>query len=85
MPARRAGLEGDRRDGDKRRLGEAQLRTPWEITNLSGGAIALVGGQTGVGVVVETRSEGFAVGDRVFVRRPGFGLGDQPKSATRQH
>jgi NADPH2:quinone reductase len=33
-----------------------------------------IGGQTGVGVVVETRSEGFAVGDRVFVRLSGAGL-----------
>ena len=33
-----------------------------------------IGGQTGVGVVVETKSQGFAAGDRVFVRVPGFGL-----------
>ena len=33
-----------------------------------------IGGQTGVGVVVETRSERFAVGDRVFVRILGSGL-----------
>lgn len=33
-----------------------------------------VGGQTGAGVVVETRSEAFRVGDRVFVAGPGLGL-----------
>jgi NADPH:quinone reductase-like Zn-dependent oxidoreductase len=33
-----------------------------------------VGGQMGVGVVVETKSPGFKVGDRVFVTGPGFGV-----------
>jgi NADPH:quinone reductase len=33
-----------------------------------------VGGQTGAGVVVETRSESFKVSDRVFVAGPGLGL-----------
>ena len=33
-----------------------------------------IGGQTGVGVVVETRSADFKAGDRVFVRTPGWGL-----------
>lgn len=33
-----------------------------------------VGGQTGAGVVAETRSEAFKLGDRVFVTGPGFGL-----------
>lgn len=33
-----------------------------------------IGGQTGVGVVVETRSPDFKAGDRVFVRGPGWGL-----------
>jgi NADPH:quinone reductase-like Zn-dependent oxidoreductase len=33
-----------------------------------------IGGQTGVGVVVETRSTDFKSGDRVFVRGPGWGL-----------
>ena len=33
-----------------------------------------IGGQTGVGVVVETRSADFKAGDRVFVRGPGWGL-----------
>jgi NADPH:quinone reductase-like Zn-dependent oxidoreductase len=30
-----------------------------------------IGGQTGVGVVIETRSANFKAGDRVFVRGPG--------------
>jgi NADPH:quinone reductase len=33
-----------------------------------------IGGQTGAGAVVETKSEAFKVGDRVFVRASGFGL-----------
>jgi len=33
-----------------------------------------IGGQLGVGVVVETRSADFKVGDRVFVKGSGFGL-----------
>jgi NADPH:quinone reductase-like Zn-dependent oxidoreductase len=33
-----------------------------------------IGGQTGVGVVIETRSANFKAGDRVFVRGPGWGL-----------
>lgn len=33
-----------------------------------------VGGQTGVGVVVESRSAALAVGERVFVAGPGLGL-----------
>ena len=33
-----------------------------------------IGGQTGAGVVVETRTDAFKVGDRVFVAGPGFGL-----------
>lgn len=33
-----------------------------------------IGGQTGVGTVVQGKSDGFNVGDRVFVRGPGFGI-----------
>src|SRR5437867_8297690 len=33
-----------------------------------------IGGQNGVGVVIETKSPSFAVGDRVFVSGKGFGL-----------
>ena len=33
-----------------------------------------VGGQMGAGVVVETKSPNFKVGDRVFVTGPGFGV-----------
>src|SRR5262249_13480851 len=33
-----------------------------------------IGGQTGAGVVVETRSPDFKIGDRVFVKGPGLGL-----------
>jgi NADPH:quinone reductase-like Zn-dependent oxidoreductase len=33
-----------------------------------------IGGQTGVGVVIKTRSPDLAVGDRVFVTGKGFGL-----------
>ena len=33
-----------------------------------------IGGQTGVGVVVEANSTQFNTGDRVFVKGPGFGL-----------
>lgn len=48
------------------RSGHIYLATPQNLPR--------VGGQTGAGVVVETRSESFAAGDRVFVRGPGFGL-----------
>jgi len=33
-----------------------------------------IGGQSGVGVVVESRSADFKAGDRVFLRGPGWGL-----------
>ena len=33
-----------------------------------------VGGQMGAGVVVDTKSPSFKVGDRVFVTGPGFGV-----------
>src|ERR1700692_5063905 len=33
-----------------------------------------IGGQIGAGIVVETKSPGFKVGDRVFVTGPGFGF-----------
>jgi NADPH:quinone reductase len=33
-----------------------------------------IGGQTGVGVVVESKAKSFAVGDRVFVTGKGFGI-----------
>jgi NADPH:quinone reductase len=33
-----------------------------------------IGGQTGAGAVVESKSDAFNVGDRVFVRGPGFGI-----------
>jgi NADPH:quinone reductase len=33
-----------------------------------------IGGQTGAGAVVASRSDAFMVGDRVFVRGPGFGI-----------
>jgi NADPH:quinone reductase len=33
-----------------------------------------IGGQMGAGVVVETKSPNFKVGDRVFVTGPGFGV-----------
>src|SRR6201987_1371922 len=33
-----------------------------------------VGGQMGAGIVVETKSPSFKVGDRVFVTGPGFGV-----------
>jgi len=48
------------------RSGHIYLATPQNLPR--------VGGQTGVGVVAETNSSGFAVGDRVFVRAPGSGL-----------
>ena len=48
------------------RSGHIYMATPQNLPR--------IGGQTGVGVVVETQSQGFAVGDRVFVRGPGFGL-----------
>jgi len=47
------------------RSGHIYLSTPQNLPR--------VGGQTGVGVVVET-SAGFKAGDRVFVRAPGWGL-----------
>jgi NADPH:quinone reductase-like Zn-dependent oxidoreductase len=48
------------------RSGRIYLATPENLPR--------IGGQTGVGVVVDTKSEAFGVGDRVFVRGPGFGL-----------
>ena len=33
-----------------------------------------IGGQTGAGAVVESKSDAFKIGDRVFVRGPGFGI-----------
>src|ERR1700676_2184228 len=48
------------------RGGHIYLATPQNLPR--------IGGQTGVGVVVETRSDAFQPGDRVFVRAPGFGL-----------
>ena len=33
-----------------------------------------IGGQTGAGAVVASKSDAFNVGNRVFVRGPGFGL-----------
>ena len=33
-----------------------------------------IGGQTGAGAVVASKSDAFNVGNRVFVRRPGFGI-----------
>ena len=48
------------------RSGHIYLATPQNLPR--------IGGQTGAGVVVETRSNAFAAGDRVFVRGPGFGL-----------
>lgn len=48
------------------RAGHIYLATPQNLPR--------IGGQTGVGVVVETRSDAFQPGDRVFVRAPGFGL-----------
>lgn len=48
------------------RSGRIYMATPQNLPR--------IGGQTGVGVVVETKSEALAVGDRVFVRGPGFGL-----------
>jgi len=48
------------------RSGHIYMSTP--------GNLPRIGGQTGVGVVVETASTQFKVGDRVFVRVPGWGL-----------
>ena len=48
------------------RSGHIYLSTPQNLPR--------IGGQSGVGVVVETRSADFNVGDRVFVRTPGSGL-----------
>jgi len=54
---------------------------PLDNTLRSGGHYAAtpenlprIGGQTGVGMIVESKSERFAVGNRVFVRVPGFGV-----------
>ncbi len=51
---------------DTFRAGHIYMATPENLPR--------VGGQTGVGVVIETRAAGFAVGDRVFVTGRGFGL-----------
>ena len=48
------------------RSGRIYLATPQNLPR--------IGGQTGAGAVVETKSEAFKVGDRVFVRASGFGL-----------
>jgi len=48
------------------RSGHIYLATPQNLPR--------IGGQTGAGAVVETRSEAFEVGDRVFVQASGFGL-----------
>jgi NADPH:quinone reductase-like Zn-dependent oxidoreductase len=48
------------------RAGHIYMATPQNLPR--------IGGQTGAGAVVETKSEAFNVGDRVFVRGPGFGL-----------
>ena len=48
------------------RSGHIYMSTPQNLPR--------VGGQTGVGVVAETKSHDVLVGDRVFVRGPGFGL-----------
>lgn len=51
---------------DTFRAGHIFLATPQNLPR--------IGGQTGVGVVVETRSADFAVGDRVFVTGKGYGI-----------
>lgn len=48
------------------RAGHIYLSTPANLPR--------IGGQSGVGVVVESRSAGFKAGDRVFVRATGAGL-----------
>ncbi|WP_161563969.1 quinone oxidoreductase family protein [Cupriavidus lacunae] len=48
------------------RAGHIYLATPENLPR--------IGGQSGVGIVVETRSAEFQVGDRVFVRGAGWGL-----------
>jgi NADPH:quinone reductase-like Zn-dependent oxidoreductase len=48
------------------RSGHIYLSTPENLPR--------IGGQTGVGVVVESLSADFKPGDRVFVRGPGWGL-----------
>jgi len=48
------------------RAGHIYLSTPENLPR--------IGGQTGVGVVVETRSADFKAGDRVFVKTAGSGL-----------
>lgn len=51
---------------DTLRSGHIHLATPENLPR--------IGGQTGVGTVVETRAGGFAIGDRVFVAGKGFGI-----------
>src|SRR6516165_8453058 len=48
------------------RSGHIYMSTPQNLPR--------VGGQTGVGVVAETKSHDFLVGDRMLVRGPAFGL-----------
>jgi NADPH:quinone reductase len=48
------------------RSGHIYLATPQNLPR--------IGGQTGAGAVVETKSDAFNVGDRVFVSGSGFGL-----------
>lgn len=48
------------------RSGHIYLATPQNLPR--------IGGQTGAGVVAETKSDAFKAGDRVFVTGPGFGL-----------
>jgi NADPH:quinone reductase len=48
------------------RAGHIYLATPQNLPR--------IGGQTGAGAVVETKSDAFNIGDRVFVSGPGFGL-----------
>jgi NADPH:quinone reductase len=48
------------------RSGHIYLATPENLPR--------IGGQTGVGVVVETASADFKAGERVFVKAPGWGL-----------
>lgn len=51
---------------DTLRSGHIYMATPQNLPR--------VGGQTGAGVVVESRAAGLAAGDRVFVTGRGFGL-----------
>ena len=48
------------------RSGHIYMATPQNLPR--------IGGQTGVGVVAETKSDEYTIGDRVFVRGPGLGL-----------